>query len=201
MVQLYILSCLTNIGTHIIITAVLRWRAIARTAPCLLFELGVQSRCLHHGADILPQGCSHQPKDSWVFTTQQLLVMLGKLWSRAMWGTTVIRTKYSEWFRATEELQFYRSLPTSPVLSEPTHPGHALSQVTKSLSGPASLPCSHPLPHTIMAAAVPCQAAWPSAACATNVSTNRTSVCDWHCVGWDQGTGRARCSADSSDGK
>lgn len=53
--------------------------------------------------------------------------MLGKLWSRAMWGATVITRKYSQWFRTTWELYFSRSVPTCPVQSEPAQPGQVLS--------------------------------------------------------------------------
>lgn len=152
----------------------MRWRAIASTAPCLLFELSMQSHCLHHRTDILPQGRSHQPKDSWVFITQQLLVMLDKLWSRAMWGTTVIRIKYSEWFRATKELQFYRSLPTSPVLSDPSHPGHALCQLPV-----ACLPALQPpsaLHHKGSRSAPPSGLAQPC------VCTHCSAPVEYHCV-------------------
>ena len=36
---------------------------------------------------------------------------------------------------------------------------------------------------------------------APGTHNNQTWVCDWHCLGWSHDTGRAQCSADSSDSK
>lgn len=65
-----------------------------------------------------------------LFITWQLLVMSGMFWSRAVWGATVITTKYSQWFTATWELHFSGTVPTSPVQSEPVQPGQVPSRGT-----------------------------------------------------------------------